>query len=302
MKHWQLNHQKVIIAYLFRALAVLVFVIFLIWWERYASRDSPLVAYFDRPSVALRYFQSEWGGVVVSSLACLITALGSLAIATLIAVGLLVLGMRSDGRLAKIERVAAVVQTVPTLIVVTIFLLVERQLLHDMHAQAAIDVYCLAPVAFALSIAPLVTGVGAINRAPIDMKRLMRLWDATPGWRVHNVYLPFVFADILTGARASATWAVSAVLVAEGMMNGVEGDRATLGHSLIKPFSGNEKGETVVVIIASTVVGFACYWIACHIQKRLERWIYGTTAVDHNSYPLQSVRMLAKEDTDAAAV
>ena len=258
------------------------------WWGYVSGEKSAIVLYFGRPYQIGSYVEEQWPALLLAGVNSFATAIASLVLAGATAMLLLAFGMMSDGRLARIERAAAFLQTIPTLVVVTVALLFEREFLTLIGFDASPDLFCIIPVALSLIFAPLVNGIGAVTRASVNIKAILRMWDAPPWWRVWRVYLPYAAAEVLTGLRASATWAVGAVLIAEGLVNGVSGDVLTLGHALIRPFSTNPPGQTPAVIIISVILGFAVYWVTAKAQQWIERVIYGRIALDHQSYPLQS--------------
>lgn len=266
--------------------------LFLYWWSEAASASSLMIVYFGRPSEIAHYVREEWKLIAIESAWCFATAIASLFLAGMLAVTMLAVGMLSDKLLSKIERIAALFQTIPTLIVVVVFLLIERGVFTSFNITPPIDGFCLIPVACSLVFAPLANGISAAKHAPISMKALLRMWHAKRFWRVFRIYLPYITTDILTGLRTSATWAVSAVLVAEGMINGAVGDSDTLGHALIQP-SSNQPGETTTVIVISSILGFSVYYLALITQAILEKALYGKTAALQHAYPLQPSRRLS---------
>ena len=141
-------------------------------------------------------------------------------------------------------------------------------------------------MAISLAFTPLINGVNALNRMPIDLKALMRIWSAPQFWRITNIYIPYILSDVLTGLRASSTWAVGAVLIGEGMVNGVSGDSVTLGHALISPFSANAPGKTPVVITVAILIGFYVYRLSGTFQSFIERKVYGKSSEQNSAYTL----------------
>jgi|GEM_PF-5816249 len=268
-----------------------VMVALVLWWAHLANggpNNSQVVIYFGVPWDVVTYALGNWAHILYASMWCFFTAIISLLLAGAIAVALLIIGMRSDRRLARIERAVAVLQTVPTLIIVTVSLLIEREVLRVLGVRAPVDVFCIIPVALSLVFAPLVYGINGINQAPLVMKAMLRIWNAKPWWRIWRVYLPYITSDVMTGLRASATWALGAVLIAEGLMNGVDGDSQTLGRSLIRPFSGNQPGQTVAVIIVSIALGFLVYYVTKRLHEAMEQRLYGEPWANHQLYPLQT--------------
>lgn len=259
------------------------------WWSKQATTESVIVIYLGRPWDVIEYVGNNWPRLAIGSLQCLLTALASLAIAGLLAITLIILGLFSQRGLSRIERVAAGFQTLPILVIVTVCFLLEREIFRLFNLEAPADVLCIAPVSLSLTFTPLVNGIAAAHRIPFSLRALLRLWDAQPLQRIWRIYLPYVMGDILTGIRASATWAVGAVLIAEGMVNRVVGSSDTLGHKLIRPFtSGNPVGETLSVIIISTALGYAVYRITVMFHSLCERGIYGEATTAQQAYPLQS--------------
>ncbi len=263
---------------------------FLYAWSMSFANNNSIVIYFGRPGDLWNYSSSNWGDLFRTSVLCFITACGSLILAGVTAILLLVLGLFSDQRLRLIERIGASSQTIPLLVIVTISLLVEEGLFKVLHLRPAADWYCILPVTLALAFPPLVNGAAAIARMPIQIKALFRIWNAPAFWRIWRVYLPYAIPDILTGVRASSTWAVGATLIAEGLVNGVGGDSTTLGHALIIPFQ-MPKGKTPVVILIATVLGYAVYVLFDGVQRRIEKRLQGKAAIGEKDYPIQSIRL-----------
>jgi len=123
---------------------------------------------------------------------------------------------------------------------------------------------------------------------PVPLRALLRLWDAKPLWRIWKVYLPFAAAEMLTGLRASAVWAIGAILIAEGLINGVGGDSITLGSALIRPFSSSAIGKAPAVIIVSTALGYLTFRVFAIVQRRAERALFGKATSAQQEFPLQS--------------
>ena len=273
--------------------AAILFGLFYIWNYKLPN-DSVIVIYFGRPSDILAYVVVERYILLASSFWCLFVAIVSLVLSGVLSVLLLVAGLLTDGRLGAIERVAAALQTVPVLVIVTISLLVETQLSNLLNITSSASWYCLLPVTIALMFPPLANGAGAMRRLPIHLKAMLRLWDAPSLWRIRRVYLPLAIPDILTGIRASATWAIGATLIAEGLLNGVNGDSSTLGHFLVRPFSSSvSPGRTPAVIIIATALGYLVYALFASIQRRIECQLRGATATAEAAYPLQFSRKTA---------
>lgn len=269
------------------ALVALLAYVALGTWETTASNRGPLVVYFARPSDTWRYLRTEWAALASSAFMCLLVASMSLLLSALASLSLLVAGLYSTSKLRMIERSAAYSQTVPTLVVVTISLLAEKQLFKTLGITVNAHWYCVFPVTLALMFPPLANGAGAINRAPLQLKELLRLWAAPPFWRIRRVYLPLVLPDILTGVRSSATWAVGATLITEGLLNGVEGDSTTLGRALMRPFSAGEPGKTLSVLLIASALGYLLYAMVVRLQEVLERWLLGQATEAADAYPLQ---------------
>jgi ABC-type nitrate/sulfonate/bicarbonate transport system permease component len=219
---------------------------------------------------------------------CALVSIVSLVLGALLSTLLLVLGLWSDGRLSLIERLAAALQTVPVLVIVTVSLLIETQLAIFLRLTGPASLYCLIPVTIALMFPPLANGAGAIRRMPIQLKELLRVWDAPSSWTIRRVYLPLAIPDILTGVRASATWAVGATLIAEGLLNGVDGDSNTLGHFLVRPFSSSASpGRTPAVILIAIILGFLVYLLFVGLQRYAEGLLQGDTTHAEAAYALQ---------------
>ena len=157
--------------------------------------------------------------------------------------------------------------------------------------------FFVLPVTVALMFPPLANGAGAIRRMPLQLRELLRIWGAPSLWKIRRVYLPLAIPDILTGVRASSTWAVGATLIAEGLLNGVSGDSNTLGHYLVRPFSSSASpGRTPAVILIATVLGFLVYLLFVGVQRYWESRLIGDTNPVEISLPLQARNGLRGRD------
>lgn len=254
-------------------------------WQCLASNQSHVVSYFGRPSDTWLYLMGNWKTLLSSSVMCLSVAAGSLVLAAFMSLLLLAYGLHSPKRLPSIERFAAYLQTVPMLVVVTICLVIQKELFKVVGVMPTAYWYCVLPVTIALMFPPLANGAGALRRTLLEVKQLLRLWDVPPYQRIMKVYLPLVLPDVLTGVRSSATWAVSATLVVEALLNGVEGQMATLGHAFLgKP----PAGLLVSVVAVSSLLGYLLYAAVASLQGIIERRLLGKAAEAADLYPLQA--------------
>jgi ABC-type nitrate/sulfonate/bicarbonate transport system permease component len=260
-------------------------------WNRLPA-DSKIVVYFERPRTILDYLHTSGSDVFHASLWCFITAVASLVLASLIVFVFLMVGLYFDHGVQFIERLAATSQTVPFLVIVALSLLFEQSIFLSLNLRdLAPDWYCLFPVTVSLAFTPFVNGVGAIRRLPVSLKQLLQIWDMQRFRRIWHIYLPYVLPDVLTGIRASATWAVSAVLITEALVNGVSTESHTLGRSLALAFSTTTPGRTPTVLLVATVLGFLVYYLFDALQHLLELLLLGKIAEANEKYPLQSVRV-----------
>lgn len=258
-----------------------------VFWETSLLNDSPLVVYFGRPRNIIEYVSSNAAYLAWAAGNCFLSACLSLLLASLCAVLMLSIGLLRDGWLKRIEYIAASLQTVPFLVIVTVFLLAQRALFEAIEIHPSTTFYSIIPVALSLSFPPIVYGAKAIIRTQIQIKSLLRLWQAPVWWRIGHVYLPSAIPDILTGVRTSATWAVGATLISDGLVDGVEINARTLGHLLIRPFSSAPAGQTPTVVIVSTLLAFLVYYLVARIQFVIERWTFGTAVQSEEAYSLQ---------------
>lgn len=263
--------------------AMLILVGFL--WQTCLGDSNSFVVYFGRPMDVFRYARSDWKQLLLSSLQCALTAIASLVLAGVLAFTLLWFGLLRERLLDRVERVAVSSQAIPFLVIVALTLLAEGPLFRWLKVQPPIPLYCIAPVTLSLLFPPLAYGAAAIARIPIQLKSLMRLWRAPKRYRIWHVYLPAAAPDVLTGLRASATWAVGATLIAEGLLNGVEGDTSTLGHFLLRPFSSGPAGRITAVVLLSTALGFAVYYLFVVVQSWIERRLLGHAVKHEHAYP-----------------
>jgi ABC-type nitrate/sulfonate/bicarbonate transport system permease component len=262
-----------------------------LFWEFAPSnpKESVIVIYFDRPSDVLSFMQSNGYDLAKSALGTATTALVSLLLAAVLSCAMILIGARSENSIRIIERLAAATQAIPFIAVVAVLFIFQKAMFSYLSIRPTVTLYCLAPVTLSLLFPPLAAGSSALLRVPYEAKVLMCLW-ATPTWdRIWRVYFPLTIPSLLTGLRTSATWTIAATLIAEGMLNGVEGDTGTLGHYLIRPFgrSGAE-GRFVALVLVSTILGFSVYWGFVFLQQYIERYLLGGAAQKEQSFPLQA--------------
>lgn len=262
------------------------FVAMTLTWEWRFTNSNSLVVYFGRPNDIPAYVLGNSGYLIWASWDCFWTALASLVLAGTVATTLLTLGTLSSGWLKAIEWLAATSQVVPFLVVVTLLLLTERILFGLFDLEPSTAVYSLAPVTLSLMFPPLVFGARNIGRTQIQLKSLLRLWEAPAWWRIARVYVPGALPDILTGLRTSATWAVGATLISDGLLDGVALNSRTLGHLLVRPFSAAPPGQTPTVIAIATFLAFAVYYIMILVQHTVERRLLGMIAQAEEAYSL----------------
>lgn len=248
-------------------------------WETSLGKDSIPVIYFGRPGDALAYTIKNYQYLFSASVNTLMVALFSLLFAFLITAILLAVGLLYDGWLRRVELVAAWSQVVPFLVIATITLLIERWIFARLSVEPGTGAYSLLPVTISLLFPPLVYGANGIIRMQIELKALLRLWNPPRLWRIRSVYFPVALPDILTGLRTSATWAVGATLISDGLIDGVATDQRTLGHLLMRPYSSNNAdGQVLAVIVISTSLALAVYLVVVWIQLYTEHYLHGSAA------------------------
>lgn len=285
-------------AAIFALIGVLT-VVFVWAWQVKFAQSNYLVVYFERPKTIWQYLLASSGELILPSIYCFLTALGCVVLAGIVAALLIIVGLSSNYTLTVIQSFGAFSQTVPTLVIVILFLVVERELAKLMHIELSTDWFCILPVTVGLMFPPLVNGANAILRMPLQIKALLRIWNAPPGWRKWKIYLPYVAPEILSGLRASATWAVSSTLIAEAMINGVANSNRTLGYFLVRPFSQNQK--TTAVVILSSVLGYAVYWLSGFLERAIEKRLFGKVVIREAAYPLQSAQASHEEKVYASS-
>jgi ABC-type nitrate/sulfonate/bicarbonate transport system permease component len=286
LSRWYNHERLAMIRRVLLVLAIGLAVGLLIYaWLCLASNNSNVVSYFGRPWDAWLYVMGNWKTLLRSSAMCLSVAAGSLVLAAFISLLLLAYGLYSPKRLPAIERFAAYLQTVPMFVVVTICLVIERELFKILEVKPTAYWYCVLPVTIALMFPPLANGAGAIRRTLLEVKQLLRLWDVPRVQRIRKVYLPLVLPDVLTGVRSSATWAVSATLVVEALLNGVAGQMDTLGHAFLGKTSAD---RLLSVVVVSSALGYLLYVAVASLQGVIERWLQGKAAEAADLYPLQA--------------
>jgi ABC-type nitrate/sulfonate/bicarbonate transport system permease component len=255
-------------------------------WGLVLSDDNSIVIYFGRPADVVGYLSTNWQHLAYASLSCLLTAVASLILAAFLTIVLLVIGLVRENWLSRVEWLAATSQTIPFLAIVIVFLLVERSVFELVDVAPITGVYSVAPVTISLIFPPLVYGAKSIIRTQIQVKSLLKIWNAPRWWRIAHVYIPSAIPDILTGLRASAAWAIGATLISDGLLVGIELDARTLGHLLTRPFSSSPPGQTPSIILISTVLAFAVYELFKLVQGNIERRILGSSAQTEEAHSL----------------
>jgi NitT/TauT family transport system substrate-binding protein len=95
-----------------------------------------------------------------------------------------------------------------------------------------------------------------------------------------------VLQEVLTGVRAGSSWAVGAVLIVEGLVNGTSTDSTTLGRKLMT--ASAPRGQILAAVTISSLLAFATYLSFWWLQSRYERKHFGRLQSNHTMYPLQS--------------
>ncbi len=273
--------------YMFLIVFTTVTVYLLIYWQKRLEINDTLVVYFGRPSDIWSYVTQHWSQILEGSILSTGVALVSLLISAGLAVIFLVLGLSSEGWLRSVERFAAISQTIPILVIVTISFIVEKSLLKKFGLDLGLAWYCFIPVSIALFFPPLVYGIKGVRDIDSNMKALLRIWDAPQSWRIKRIYLPQVLPHILTGLRVSSTWAVVATLITEGLIYGVGGNQYSIGKGLMRPFSGSlVAGQTPTLVVVATLLGFLVYYIVGGVQVLVQKKVFGLAVEQEKNYPI----------------
>jgi len=261
--------------------------VLLFWWEKHLDNNHIFVVYFGRPSDVLSYTTQSWQKILKGSLSTTIIAFISLLMSAAMALLFLVIGLLSDRWLRQIEKFALISQTIPMLVIVAICYIIEKSIIGRAFLNIHFVWYCFVPVSIVLFFPPLVYGIKGIRDIDTDMKAMLRIWNAPKMWRIIKVYLPQALPHILTGLRVSASWAIVAALITEGLMFGVSNDQFSIGQSLIRPFSGSViKGQTLTLMIVATILGYFVYYVVGCIQSILQKKVFGIAAENEKNYPI----------------
>lgn len=256
-----------------------------VWsWECTFTNTNVLVVYFGRPGAIPTYVAANGSYLVWAAFSSARTAVLSLVFAGLLAISLLIVGLFSERLLKRIESLAVWSQAIPFLIIVTIFFLAQRALFTAVGWSPGTSIYSLAPVTISLVFPPLVYGAKGTQRLQIQIKALLRIWQAPTFLRITRVYIPGALPDILTGLRVSATWAVGATLISDGLLDGVAMNERTLGHLLVRPFSTAPSGQTPAVIAIATMLAIGVYFAFRYVQAFLERKLNGDSVRIEGAY------------------
>jgi len=260
----------------------------LTYWQKYAGNESPTVVYFGRPSNIWEYTAQYWDSVLWGCVITTLVSLVSLFISGVLAVVFLVIGLMSERGLRLVERLAAVSQTIPMIVVVLILFIIEKSLVKAMGLDLLFVWYCFVPVSIALFFPPLAYGIKGVRDINSAMKGLLRIWNAPQRWRITRVFLPGAVPHILTGLRVSSTWAVAATLITEGFVFRVgSDDKYSIGRWLMTPFSGSSPaGQTATLLIVATLLGFLVYCAMSLVEWFILMRFLGIAAEKERQYPI----------------
>lgn len=271
---------------LIAALVIIPLTILLYCWQSILDVNSQIVIYFGRPGNVFDYVILNWDRIGKGAAVTTFVAFVSLALSGVVAVGFLAIGLSSEAKFRLVEHFAAISQTVPVLVTVTVFFILEKTLVKIIGLNLGFIWYCFIPVSVALFFPPLVYGIKGVRDIDSSMKGLLRIWGAPQGWRIKRIFLPEVLPHIMTGLRASSTWAVSATLITEGLVHGVVGSEYSIGKHLMRPFSGSvHPGQTLTLIIVATLLGLLVYLVTGRVQVYTQKRI-GSAREQERNYPI----------------
>jgi ABC-type nitrate/sulfonate/bicarbonate transport system permease component len=267
-------------------LLLLIF-IFISLWELKLDKDNVIVIYFGRPTDIIQFVSVQWANILKGAFTTFFIAIVALFLSSIFAITFLYFGLHSNRLINYVEKTAAISQTIPIFVIVTVTYLIEKSLAKTLNIDLGLFVYCLIPVSIALFFPPLVYGIKGVRDIDSSMKANLRLWGINQKKRIQKIYMPHIVPHILTGVRVSSTWAIVATLITEGLIYGVEGSKYSLGRGLFLPFSSMQpNGKTPTLIIISTLLGFTVFFLTGLIQKKIQNRIYGFVLEQEENYPI----------------
>jgi NitT/TauT family transport system permease protein len=275
-------------SWIFWVISVIIAVALVSWWQLLLGENNPTVVYFGRPADIPRYLLQNFGAIVSASLLTALTATIAVILSGLLAITILVLALLSKELLRHVERIAAASQTIPMLVIVIIVYLVEKPIIDRLGPEAPLLLYCVVPVSLVLFFPALAFAVDGVRNIDIEIKSMLRVWDAPQLWRVRRVLVPHAMPHLLVGLRVSAAWAVLAAIITEGLI-GSQGRPAvnSLGIGLMRPFSsGPPAGKTPSLFLAATLMGFAVYYAFLWLEQVGCKRFLGHAGIQERDYPV----------------
>jgi NitT/TauT family transport system permease protein len=284
---------------IFWAIALVTVGALLCCWQFLLGTMHPLVVYFGRPADVGQYSVHHLGSLLSAAFLTTATAVLSVLLSGILAAAFLILAVSTERLLQPVERIAAASQTVPMLVIVTFVYLIEKPIIDHLGSEPPLLLYCLVPVSIVLFFPALAYAIDGVRNLDIEIKSMLRVWDAPQRWRIRQILLPHAMPYLLVGLRVSAAWAVLAAIIAEGLIGSQGRESATsLGIGLMRPFSsGAPPGKTPSLFLAATLMGFLVYYLFDRLEHFGHRRFLGFAGVQERDYPICRSRRAPRSGT-----
>ena len=257
----------------------------LLAWEG-LPENNLFVKQFGGPLDALKFMYQKAGALAYASGTALASSFLALLLAGFLSIALLIIGLRRRAVLTVLERFATITQTLPIQITVLVIYASLSMFCNRAKNGCSLNVLeiALLPTVIALFFPPFIYGLRAVADLPFEMKALIRVWGAKPGWRIFRVYVPHAIPNLLTGLKVSSAWAVPAVIVCQSYSVSADGGKTTLGYFIKLAFRSMHGDEIVTMALITTLSGLLVYWLTGFLQGNIESYMQGNIAAKESDY------------------
>lgn len=254
-------------------------------WERLPD-DSPIATLLGRPSDVIEYTEGTGLPLALACLKAMLSSFLALFLAGVVSSVFLSIGLRSHATIHRLEQLGTITQTLPIQVSVLLIYAILSALCNRARNGCSLSVLevALLPTVISLFFPPFVYGAKGVADLPFEMKALVRVWGARPGWRIRRIYLPQSVPHLLTGLRVSSAWAIPAVIVCQTYASTTDGGTSSLGYFIIRAFRDLQPGQVFVVSVAATLAGLLVYWLTSLIQQKVELNMHGRAALTESDY------------------
>lgn len=209
-------------------------------WQYFGSTNQTVRLLLSSPTLVAQYFVENTVDLLLATKTTLIEAVAGLVIATVFSFGMMILCFYRPGLMDYILPVMVTSQVIPLIVLAPFFIILMGIGLGSKIAMAAVMSFFPIFVNFA-------QGYKSISS---NIHELMHIYDASPLFRVKNVYFPLSASSIMAGLKISSTLAVIGAIVAE--FNGAE---VGLGKNLFLSAKRLEPELMMTSLLLSTFLG-----------------------------------------------